>query len=213
MKDGYRDSVKATVTPTSSVSGSVPATGTVKITHGGKTVTSWKLTSTAKRTFTWGGRNNGSIKPGTYVVTVSIKGPEGTTKTASKSLTVGSKKLVTKTATRQYKASAVMKTYTAFDYSYDGACYRNWGVAGDVFCDAYDAYDYDSLALISQGKITVPADVVAAQKFGGTTVKLTTTWGYLYGDTLWAYDTKEMGTAKSAFAKKGTQALGALKAP
>lgn len=213
VKDGYRDSVKLTVTPTSSVSGSVPATGTVKITHGGKTVTSWKLTSTAKRTFTWGGRNNGSIKPGTYVVTVSIKGPEGTTKTASKSLTVSSKKLVTKTATRQYKASAIMKKYMALDYYEDGACYRDWDVTGDVFCEAYDAYNYDPLALISQGKIPVPADVVSAQKFGGATVKLTTTWGYVSGDTLWTYDTKELGTAKSAMAKKGTQTLGALKLP
>jgi hypothetical protein len=94
-KDGYRDTVKLTVAGVSSTGRTVPVTGTVKVISRGKTVKTWTLTSSASTVLSWDGRTAGALVAGGYTVTVSAKGPEGDTRTASVSVTVSSKTLAT----------------------------------------------------------------------------------------------------------------------
>ncbi|WP_062303431.1 hypothetical protein [Demequina subtropica] len=213
VKDSYNDTVSFTVTPTSTTGRVVPTTGKVTIARNGTTVKSWNLTSSAKRTFTWGGLANGAIVPGTYTVTVALKGPQGTTKTTKTTVNVSKKKLVTATKKVTHKAGAVLTSYVPFDYYYDGYCESSYDRVGDVFCWSEDAYDYDDLALMATGSISVPAEVVAGQKLGGASVKVLADWESLYGDTLWSYDRTSTGTAKIGFAQEGIQGLGTLKLP
>jgi beta-lactamase class A/flagellar hook assembly protein FlgD len=94
-KDGYRDAVSFTVAGSSSTGQPIPVTGTVKVVSQGKTVKTWSLTTSAPTVFTWDGRTDGAIVAGTATVTVSAKGPEGVTRTASDAATVSPKSLVT----------------------------------------------------------------------------------------------------------------------
>ncbi|WP_062517636.1 hypothetical protein [Demequina gelatinilytica] len=212
-KDSYRDSVAFTVIPASSTGKAIPATGTVKVVKDGKTVKTWTLSTSKKRTLTWDGRVGGAIVPGTYDVIVSVKGPEGSKKTARTTVNVSKKKLVTTTKKLTYKASTIMDGYYNLDEYDIGACYESYFTVGDVVCDAYDAYYGDSIALYDFGTIPVPSDVVSAQRFGGASVKVTTEWSWVSGDVLWGYDKVEGGAAKIGVATEGKQTLGALKLP
>lgn len=212
-KDSYRDTTKITLTPTTTTGKNFTSTGSVKITYKGKTVKSWKITSSKARTFTWDGKYKGKIVPGTYTVTASIKGPQGSTKTTKSTIKVNSGKLKTKTKTVKYKANAVITTYEAYDYYYDGACYKNYYKSGDILCDGYDAYDLDSISLIATGKVTVPSVVVSAEKYGSASVKLTTHVTSLYGGAAWSYDTSPYGTTKIGSVQTGSHNLGSLKLP
>ncbi|WP_062466996.1 hypothetical protein [Demequina maris] len=213
VKDGYKDKVTFTVTQKSSRNATFPTTGSVKVLYKGKVVKSWPITSNNKKTVTWYGKTGGAIVPGTYTVKVTVKGPEGTSKTAKKYITVSGKKLVTKTLTKTYAASDVMTHYEAFDYYYDGACYKNYFEQGDFLCDAYDAYDLDYVALVATGKVTVPSAVVSGQKFGGAKVKLSANWTYLYGDSAWSYGREEYATKVGDDTRLGKQTLGTLSLP
>ncbi|MDN4475005.1 hypothetical protein QQX09_03935 [Demequina sp. SYSU T00192] len=212
-KDSYRDTVAFTVTPRTTTGTTLPAQGTVKVVKDGKTVKSWTLTTSKKRTLTWDGRVGGAIVPGTYTVAVALKGPEGSTKKTSTTVNVSKKKLVTATKRLTYRASTIMDSYITLDEYEIGACYEHYFTDGDVVCDAYDAYYGDSIALYDFGTMPVPSEVVSAQQFGGASVKLTTAWSWVSGDVLWGYDKVEGGGAQLGWAYEGRQTLGALKLP
>ncbi|WP_062293805.1 hypothetical protein [Demequina phytophila] len=212
-KDSYRDSVAFTIIPRTTTGTVLPARGTVKVVRDGKTVKSWSLTTSKKRTLTWDGRIGGAIVPGTYSVAVSVKGPEGSTKKATTVVNVSARTLVTKTLIKTYPASAVMTSYQPFDYSEDGYCVANHYGWGDVFCQGYDAFDFESLSLAAYGKINVPSEVVGSERFGGTSVRVYATWADVSGIAVWSYDRTSTGSTKVGEAREGSQALGALKLP
>lgn len=211
-KDSFYDTVKITVTPKTTTGAPFASTGSVKITRSGKTVASWSLTSSAARSVSWDGKVAGKIVPGTYTVTVTIKGPEGSTRTASKTVTVKSSKLVTKTKTVTYKASSIMKYHSPLDYYEDGYCV-NYTDTGEFECDSYDAYYVEDVALMAQGYAWVPSDVQSAQKYGSASVKVYMNLTAGYGTAAWSYDTVEWGTAKVGAAQLGKRSLGSLSLP
>lgn len=186
-KDGYRDSVKLTVASTSTTGTAVPVTGKVTVTRGGKTVTSWKLSSSKKWSASWNGKVKGKIVPGTYTVTVSSKGPQGGAKKSSVKVTVKKGKLVSKTLKKTVKANTVLKKYTPADYDQVGACVHSVVVSGDFVCIGFDAYDLDAVSLIANGSVTVPSAVVSAQKYGATKMRMTGKVSYLDGAAAWGY--------------------------
>lgn len=183
-KDGYKDSAKISVSASTTTGDTITGTGTVKITRSGKTVKTYKLTSSKNWSATWDGKVSGKVVPGTYTVKISLKGPQGATKTASDKIVVKKGKLVTKTTSTTYKASQVLKTYSAFDYGDEGYCaYDNAGV---VDCIGFDAYLVDSISLISDGSVSVPTAVRSAEKFGSAKARVSLSalsvhkvvWGY-----------------------------------
>jgi hypothetical protein len=206
-KDSYRDTVKFTITPKSSTGVVVPATGSVKVTKSGKTIKSWSLTSSKTQSFTWDGKVSGRIVPGTYSVTVTIKGPEGYTKTASTKVVVSSKKLVTVTTTRTYLAKSVLTAYDTFDYYDQSEC---WSVSsnGNVVCSGYDAPD--GLSMWAYGSVPIPADVIAAQQYGGVKGSVTMNLVDGYGTASWGYDKSAFGSAKIGPVQIGSNSLGTL---
>lgn len=209
-KDYFYDSVKITVTPKTSAGVNFASTGSVKITRDGKTVKSWTLTSNKTFVATWDGRVSGNIVPGTYKITATIKGKEGTTQTYSKLVYVKGHKLVTKTKTVKYKASSVLKSYIPLDYYQDGKCYYDNYILGDFGCEGFDAYDVEDLSLLADGKFAIPSDVRAAQKYGKTYTKVSMYVSWKYGDVAWSYDNVEYGDRKIGSLGTKTTTLGSL---
>jgi len=212
-KDGYNDTAKITVTPKTTTGKSFAATGKVTITRNGKTVKSWKLTAASAKTLTWDGKVKGKIVPGTYTVKVSLKGPEGGTKTTTKKIKVDKGKLVTKTKTVNLKAkSAMSKTFYRFDYDLLGQCAYDWYKKGDYVCAGLDLFDDPDFSLVAVGKFTVPSDVRSAQKYGGASATVTLGLSRLSGSGEWAYYNGAGGFREGKL-KKGKHNLGKLKLP
>ncbi|GAA5036915.1 hypothetical protein ACFQRL_13765 [Microbacterium fluvii] len=186
-KDGYRDSAKLSVSSTTTTGGSIPTTGGVTITRGGKTVASWKLSSSKAWSATWNGKVGGKVVAGTYKVTVSIKGPEGKTQSASKTITVKKGKLVTKKTSKWVSAKSVIKKYANYDFYDQGYCGTDWAVAGDVMCIGYDDQYDGVMSLYATGALTVPSAVVKAEKYGSAKVRLTIDTIAISGDVVWGY--------------------------
>lgn len=186
-KDGYLDATRFTVSTATTTGTTVAASGSVKVTRGGKTVASWKLTSSKKWSAAWNGKVNGKVVPGTYTVKASVKGPEGATKTASTTVTVKAGKLVAKKTSKWVDASSVMSTYNPLDYYGEGYCETGWVEADDIVCVGYDAYFDDTLSLVSSGSLSVPSAVVKSQKYGGAKVRLTADVSSVSGTAVWGY--------------------------
>jgi hypothetical protein len=208
-KDYYRDTVTFTVKPSTSTGSNFGATGTVKITRLGKTVKTWTLTSTGSKTLTWDGKVGGKIVTGTYTVTASIKGPEGSTKTASTTVKVDSGKLVSKTKTINYKASSVFSRYIPFDNYGDNACYINYPHLGYSYCYAPYAAYADTYALIGTGAVTIPSYVQSAEQYGGAKVNATLYSVSKTGSIEWALF-GDYGSTRSGYLKSGTNSLGTV---
>ncbi|KQQ93971.1 hypothetical protein ASF62_07310 [Leifsonia sp. Leaf325] len=206
-KDGYNDSVLITTNAKASPTGTLAVTGTVKVTLNGKTITSWKLTKSSTSKFTWNGLNNYKIVPGSYTITVSEKGPQGATKSASTTVKVSAKKLVTTTTSAWVQAIKVLPTYYRYDYYDEGYCsYNN---AGAIGCASEDSYYNDyGYALITNGALSVPSAVRAASAYGNPAVRMTADVTYLDGSGAWEYfygDTGKFGSVG-----KGQRTLGWL---
>ncbi|MGC4175934.1 hypothetical protein [Demequina sp.] len=207
-KDSYRDTVKFTVTPTTTTGTSFASTGTVKITRKGKTVKSWKLTSSAAKSFTWDGKVGGKIVPGTYTVSVSLKGPEGATKTVKSTIKVDSGKLKTKTKTVSHYPSKVFTTYLDYSASGLGECGYGWSATYDIYCEGYSAYYDDTFSIFSLGSVAIPSEVKSAQKYGSTTAAVALTVPYAYGSGAWGYGDSTSEISKAGSLKLGTTGLG-----
>lgn len=201
-KDGYRDSVKLSVSTTTTTAGSIPARGSVKITRSGKTIKSWTLTSTKAWSATWDGRVATKIVPGTYKVSVAIKGPQGAAQTSSTYVTVKSGKLVTRTASKTVDAKALFKTYYTYDEWGDSYCAYN--AAGDVGCEGYDAFYGDGVvSLVTEGSFAVPDAVRNAQKYGSARARVTLSTTILAGTAAWGYGRAADPTDRSGVMRRG----------
>ena len=169
---------------------------------------SWTLTSSKVWAATWDGKVHGKIVPGKYSVKVSIKGPEGHTQTATKTVTVDSGKLKTVTKTITYKASSVLRNVDDDSTDSTGICEPQ--PSGAVYCSA--GPNGGDIALWNYGSITVPSYVLSAQKYGAkAAVYLQGLQGY--GNGAWGYDRISLGGAKVGPLTAGTSTLGYLSLP
>jgi len=89
-RDGYRDSVKLTVSTATTAPVEVAAKGTLSIVRGNTTVKKWTLYSSKKTSVTW--KPSKSQKAGTYKVIATLTNPDKTKVSTTVSLTVSSKK-------------------------------------------------------------------------------------------------------------------------
>lgn len=185
-KDGYKDSAKLSVVSSSTTGGTLPVTGTVKITSKGKTVKTWKLTSSKKWSASWDGKVKGKVVPGTYSATVSVSGPEGAAKKSTVKLTVKKGKLVSKKSKVTVDANSVLTSYVDGGYWDYNMCWEDYYTEGDVFCDGDDASD-DTLSVLALGTVKVPSAVVSSQKYGKAKVRLTAKVTSFYGTAAWGY--------------------------
>ena len=89
-RDGYRDSVKLTVSTATTVPVAIAAKGTLTIVKGSTTIKTWKLYSSKKTTVTW--KPSKSQKAGTYKLVATLTNPDKTKVSTTVSLKVSSKK-------------------------------------------------------------------------------------------------------------------------
>ncbi|KQX07987.1 MULTISPECIES: hypothetical protein [unclassified Leifsonia] len=206
-KDGYKDTVSITTNAQASPTGTLAVTGTVKVTLNGKTITSWNLTKSSTTKFTWNGLNNKKVVPGTYTITVSEKGPQGATKSASTTVKVSAKKLVTTITSKWVTANTVIPSYWRYDSSDSGFCEYNKFEA--VRCVGYDSYyNPNGYSIISGGSVGVPSAVRASRVYWTPQVRITADIASLQGSGEWAYgfgDSFKIGSTA-----KGVRSLGWL---
>lgn len=104
--DGFRDSVVLTATIPSlsgpSVVEELLGGSKLVVKLGTSVVKEWALTQTGTRNFTWNALNGGRIVPGTYTIVLTAIGTDSTTRTASTSVIVSSKKLVDAKWSKKY---------------------------------------------------------------------------------------------------------------
>jgi len=211
-KDYYLDTVKLTLTPKTTNPTTFKSTGSVKIIRNGKTVKSWTLTSSKAWTATWDGKVGGKIVPGTYTVKATLKGPQGYTKTATKTITVRSSKLVSKTKTVTYKSGAIYKTYVPLDELGLSECFIGEVKADDFYCDAYG--DLGTIGLIAYGSVSVPSDIQSAMKYGKVTARATMNVYYLnYAEAAWSMDFNDEDTSHIRMLSKGANYSSTLAVP
>jgi hypothetical protein len=89
-RDGYRDSVKLTVSTGTTAPVEIAAKGTLTIVKGGTAIKTWKLYSSKKTTVTWTPPK--SQKAGTYTIIATLTNPDKSKVTTTASITVSSKK-------------------------------------------------------------------------------------------------------------------------
>lgn len=185
-KDGYKDSVRFSVSSKTTTGTTIPVTGWVKVINSkGKTVKSWTLESSKSWSATWNGKVGTTAVYGTYTVKAAVRGPEGSTQSASTTVTVKKGKLVDRSIKTTVKADTVLKKYVDLGDTDYNLCWHNYYKDGDVFCDGDDSID--GVSVMSVGARNVPTAVLDAQKFGGAKVKLTAKVSSLYGDAAWGY--------------------------
>lgn len=205
-KDGYRDSVALTVSATSTTAKAIPVTGSVTISRAGRTVTSWKLTSSTTKRITWNGLNHGAVVAGTYTVKVAIKGPQGSTHTASKNITVSAKRVVSKTSSKWVSAYSILKKYTALDEYQESYC--SYSATNQFGCTGYDLYYSDSYSVIGNGSIAVPSAVKAGAAIGTSKVRMTLDVSYLDGSGQWQYVPSSQSNGLQGALHSGQSSLG-----
>lgn len=211
-KDGYLDATRFTVSTATTTGTTVAASGSVKVTRGGKTVASWKLTSSKKWSAAWNGKVNGKVVPGTYTVKASVKGPEGATKTASTTVTVKAGKLVAKKSVKTVKAKSVLDAYVDLGSSDYNWCATDAITPGDVYCDGEDSLE--GVSVVGVGETAVPAAVVKAEKFGGAKVRITAKVTRQYGATMFGYWRSDSDAGKTTyFEETGSHSAGWLTLP
>ncbi|CAN7260469.1 hypothetical protein LJR045_001167 [Microbacterium sp. LjRoot45] len=202
-KDGYKDATKIAVRTSTTTGATIPVTGSVKVSRDGKTVTSWKLTSSKTWSATWAGTVSGRLVPGTYTVTVAVKGPEGGTKTSSTKVVVKKGKLVTKTTSTWYSAQRAFDDWIAFD-----SRSRCAEVGSSSFRCVGATEGFLSVAAV--GTFGVPAAVRNSYKYGDGTVRVVLSTTDLAGTVAWGYNRTGAETGKSDLVVKGDRSLGRL---
>lgn len=188
-KDDFRDDTVLSVTQVASTSAAfptayIPVTGRVVVAYKGTTVRSWDLTTSGPRHLTWDGRNNGAIVPGTYTVTATAKGPQGTSRTTKGTLTVSARQLVTRTTTVWKDADDILTSHRALDDDKQGHCDAH---SGELDCLGYDARTSDRLSLISTGSIAVPAAVRSNAKYWAPRLAVGIDVNRFYGSGSWSF--------------------------
>jgi hypothetical protein len=183
VKDGYRDSVRFTVTPHTQGVGSVPVTGKASITRKGRTAMTWKLHSGAQH-LTWNGKAHGKLVAGIYSLTVTAKGPEGASKTARTTVVVSGKRAIRHTAEQTRTASSTLTQYRTFDEYSDGTCSK---LSTTVACLGFDAYYDPTISLFVYGDVGVPHAVRVSTAIARPQVRVTVHATHTYGTAAWGY--------------------------
>ena len=87
-RDGYRDAVAISIHSTTSVAAWLPVSGAIEVLHAGRTVLRIPVVR-SNQVVSWNGKLGAATVPGTYLIRVREKGPEGATRlSASLPLTV-----------------------------------------------------------------------------------------------------------------------------
>lgn len=137
--DGFRDTVTITTTIPSlagpSVVEDLAAGSKLVIKLGTTVVKEWALTQTGTRSFTWNALNGGRIVAGTYTAVLTAIDSDSTTRTASTTVIVSTKKLVTATWTKKY-AGSYFNQIELDSFPFDWICRPN--INGVLLVDAPD---------------------------------------------------------------------------
>ena len=204
-KDTYRDTAKITLSATSSTGESLRTKGTVTVSLKGKTVKTWTVGTSAKKTLTWNGLNKNKVKTGKYTVTYSTVGPQGKRVKTTASVTVSDKKLVLRTTSEWKKANKVLRKYVPLDSYQQGYCMTSKGRVG---CVGYDLYADANYSLVVTGDTSVPSAVRNSAKYRTPKVRVSIDVDSLSGKGAWAYGSSK--ASKQASLRKGAKNIGWL---
>ena len=126
---------------------------------------------------------HGKVVTGTYMLTVTAKGPQGASRTTHTSVVVSGKHTVTRTIVLKKAASSVLTGYQAFDQADRGYCEKS---RATVACLGYDA-DASGLSLVAVGYSGVPSAVRSSTWITAPRVRVTAHATHTYGTVLWGY--------------------------
>ena len=134
--DGFQDSATLSGNIASTVT-KMPVSGAIEVKSGSKVLQTFKLSRAGAFVFHWNGKSNGQIRAGKYAIVLRAQGPEGSTATASRTISVSVKRIVTKTVQKTYGAYSATdsdqgNSYDPIDpYGTQGAKYYSSG-GGDT---------------------------------------------------------------------------------
>lgn len=93
VADGLLDSVVLTTSGAAPAGSPATVSGTLTVARGTTVAARFLVPDGGQHTFSWDGRVNGALVPGTYTVTLSLKGPQGTVRTTTKQVLVAAEHL------------------------------------------------------------------------------------------------------------------------
>ena len=181
VRDGYRDTVVFTVTPTIDGPATAKVTGTARLSRGSRTVRTWKLHAGTNR-LVWNGRVRGTVEPGGYTLSVRAKGPQGGARTAHSSVAVSAKRLVTRTATVTKLASSVLSRFQSYDAAKQGTCAYSGPLVG---CVGSVAADGATFSVIVGGTVAVPSAVRRGTAYAKPQLRVAIHTTRLTGGAVW----------------------------
>ena len=148
--DGLLDSVVLTTTGAASAASPAKVSGTLTVSKGKTIAALFPVPDGKQHAFTWDGRVNGVVVPGTYTVSLALKGPQGLVRTKTKTLVV----------TKAHLPYAVRDMFTVAAGNQQGLAVRNglFYVGYDVGNDQsrIDVYNGYGVLQTSVGPLPIP---------------------------------------------------------
>lgn len=121
--DGLLDSVVLTTTGSASAGSSAKVSGTLTVSRGRTVAAVFDVPDGRQRAFVWDGRVAGAVVPGTYLVTSTLRGPQGAPRTSTTTVLVSN----------QHLPYRVQDLFTVAAGNQQGLAVRN-----DIFSVGYD---------------------------------------------------------------------------
>lgn len=159
--DGLLDSVVLTTTGAASGGSTAKVSGTLTVSKGRTVAKTFEVVDGKQRAFTWDGRVNGVVVPGTWTVTLSLKGPQGLVRTKTKTLVV----------TKAHLPYAVRDMFTVAAGNQQGLAVRNgfFYVGYDIGNGLSEIQRYDGTGLHTGTLGPLPIEHVAELAYSTTT--------------------------------------------
>jgi hypothetical protein len=159
--DGLLDSVVLTTTGAASAGSPAKVSGTLTVSKGKTVARTFAVKDGTQRAFTWDGRVNGVVVPGTWTVTLALKGPQGLVRTKTKTLLV----------TKAHLPYAVRSMFTIAAGNQQGLAVRNgfFYVGYDIGNGQSQIERYDGTGTAAGTLGPLPIEHVAELAYSTTT--------------------------------------------
>lgn len=162
--DGLLDSVVLTTTGAASGGSPAKVSGTLTVTRGKTVAATFAVKDGKQHAFTWNGRVNGVVVPGTYTATLTLKGPQGLATTRTKTLLV----------TKAHLPYAVRDMFTVAAGNQQGLAVRNgtFYVGYDIGNGQSQIQRYDGMGMATGTLGPLPIEHVAELAYSTTTDRI-----------------------------------------
>ena len=175
VRDGYRDSVTFSTAGTASTGQLIRVAGSLQVLDGSRVLWTVPVRNTGGNAYVWNGRTGGSVEPGSFVVKLTLRGPEGAAISRTARIVVSGKHLVTHhtsssaTYTARYAFNACR--YDASTTTVDCSLW-DWYIGSTLYTDTVRYASYGGV-LAALNSVPLPAGTTSyrirsiADTYGG----------------------------------------------